>query len=143
MFFGTFNVINNPFFDENDNNNFLKQQMNKGLSFRINIIPDVIYQKGVTEHQYLDSLNGINNVSDMWNISEIDRKFTKIPIKLKEKELNAYDTLKACLSKEDFKIFEDFLELYGERKDFELEEKYIQGFKTGILIGIECSKLKL
>ena len=77
------------------------------------------------------------------NISEIDRKFTKIPIKLKEKELNAYDTLKACLSKEDFKIFEDFLELYGERKDFELEEKYIQGFKTGILIGIECSKLKL
>lgn len=76
-------------------------------------------------------------------ISEINRISIATPKKLKEKELNAYDTLKACLSKEDFKIFEDFLELYGERKDFELEEKYIQGFKTGILIGIECSKLKL
>ena len=76
-------------------------------------------------------------------ISEINRISITVPKKLKEKELNAYDTLKARLSKEDFKVFEDFLELYGERKDFELEEKYIQGFKTGILIGIECSKIKL
>lgn len=76
-------------------------------------------------------------------ISEINRISIATLKKLKEKELNAYDTLKARLSKENFKIFEDFLELYGERKDFELEEKYIQGLKTGILIGIECSKLKL
>ena len=69
MFFGTFKVVNQPFFDENDGNNFLMYQMEKGLSYRVAITPDIVYQKSVTEHQYLDSLYGIDKISDMcWSL---------------------------------------------------------------------------
>ena len=69
QFFGMFKVIGNPFWDENDDKNYLKENMGKGLSYRIKIEPDIVYQKGVTEHQLLDSLDGINKVSDMcWSL---------------------------------------------------------------------------
>lgn len=69
QFFGTFKVIENPFWDENDNMNYLKNNMGKGLSYRVKIEPDVVYQKGVTEHQLLDSLDDIDKVSDMcWSL---------------------------------------------------------------------------
>lgn len=69
LFFGTFKAVNTPFFDENNNQNYLHSEMGKGLSYRVNIIPDIVYAKGITEHQYLDSLEGINQVSDMcWSL---------------------------------------------------------------------------
>lgn len=69
QFFGTFKVTENPFWDENDNTNYLKDNMGKGLSYRVKIEPDVVYQKGVTEHQLLDSLDDIDKVSDMcWSL---------------------------------------------------------------------------
>lgn len=51
MFFGTFKVASNPFFDENDSNNYLQTKTQKGLSFRVLIEPDEVYAKGVTEHE--------------------------------------------------------------------------------------------
>jgi len=69
QFFGTFKVISNPFLDENDANNYLKEDMGKGLSYRIKMLPDIVYSKGVTEHQLLDSLDDIDKVSDMcWSL---------------------------------------------------------------------------
>ncbi|MEG0899839.1 MAG: hypothetical protein RSF40_09050 [Oscillospiraceae bacterium] len=58
MFFGIFRAISTAFFDENDDNNYLKDKMYKGLSFRILIEPDEVYPIGITEHEYLDSLEG-------------------------------------------------------------------------------------
>lgn len=58
MFFGVFRAASTAFFDENDDNNYLKDKMYKGLSFRILIEPDAVYPIGITEHEYLDSLDG-------------------------------------------------------------------------------------
>ncbi len=69
MFFGIFKVASNPFFDENDTNNYLIGDTNKGLSFRVLLEADEVYAKGVTEHECLDSLVGKNSPCDLcWSL---------------------------------------------------------------------------
>lgn len=69
LFFGVFKVVSTPFFDENDANNYLVASTNKGLSFRVLLDADEVYAKGVTEHEYLDSLAGKNNPYDLcWSL---------------------------------------------------------------------------
>lgn len=69
MFYGVFKVESIPFFDENDEQNYLKAEMYKGLSFRVLISGDRVYRKGITEHEYLDSLKGKNHPSDLcWSL---------------------------------------------------------------------------
>lgn len=68
-FFGVFKVSSLPFFDENDTNNYLEHLTGKGLSFRILIEPDEVYAKGITEHEFLDSLQDKNHPYDMcWSL---------------------------------------------------------------------------
>lgn len=68
-FFGVFRVASNPFFDENDSNNYLLNFTNKGLSFRVLIEADEVYAKGITEHEYLDSLQGKSHPYDLcWSL---------------------------------------------------------------------------
>ncbi|WP_297813376.1 hypothetical protein [uncultured Finegoldia sp.] len=57
-FFGVFKAKTRAFFDENDSDNFLKKELGKGLSYRILIEPSEhgVFPEGVTEHDYLDSL---------------------------------------------------------------------------------------
>lgn len=59
MFYGVFKANSRAFFDENDEYNFLKIEMGKPLTFRIEIQPDTVYSFGVSEHEYLDSLSEI------------------------------------------------------------------------------------
>lgn len=69
MFFGVFKVVSIPFFDENDADNYLLKELDKGLSFRVLIEPDTVFSKGVTEHEYLDSLTGKTHPCDMcWSL---------------------------------------------------------------------------
>ena len=75
------------------------------------------------------------------NIAEISRT-VKFNTKKLNKEEKLYNKLKENLSPEDLKLFKEYLELYDERLDKFTEEKYINGFKTGLLIGVECGKLK-
>ena len=42
LFFGVFKVASNPFFDENDTNNYLLNYTQKGLSFRVLIEADEV-----------------------------------------------------------------------------------------------------
>lgn len=58
MFFGVFETESLGFFDENDNNNYLVNELGKGLAFRVKIAPDCVYPYGITEHDYLDDLTG-------------------------------------------------------------------------------------
>lgn len=70
-FFGVFKAKSKAFFDENDNNNYLKNELGKGLSYRILIEPSDygVYKKGVTEHEYLDSLEGKSNPFELcWSL---------------------------------------------------------------------------
>lgn len=69
MFFGIFKVVSKPFFDENDEFNYLVDKTQKGLSFRVLLEGDTVYAKGITEHEYLDSLAGKESPCDLcWSL---------------------------------------------------------------------------
>ena len=101
MFYGVFKVVSNSFFDENDASNFLIGQLGKGLSFKVLIEPDEVYAKGITEHEYLDSLQGKNHPADLcWSLiyrklkgnrgctTIMDYEYEDLLLKLKHKNNN-------------------------------------------------------
>ena len=68
-FFGVFKVASLPFFDENDQDNYLIAKTGKGLSFRVLIEPNQVFARGITEHEYLDSLIGKEHPCDLcWSL---------------------------------------------------------------------------
>lgn len=69
MFYGVFKAASKAFFDENDTANYLCKELGKPLTFRIKIEPDCVYSHGVSEHEYLDSLQDINFPYEMcWSL---------------------------------------------------------------------------
>ena len=68
-FYGIFQVSQVLFLDNNDNNQFLKQQLNKSLTFRILIQPYAVYSQGVTEWEALDEIRHIQSPNQMlWSL---------------------------------------------------------------------------
>lgn len=66
MFFGSFRVVKKPFIS---NGNYLFEELQKNLTFRINIEPNEVYEKGITERECLDSLKGIKHPSELcWSL---------------------------------------------------------------------------
>ncbi len=74
------------------------------------------------------------------NIAEIQRK---LPQEKKDLELDLYEQLKEKLDKDNLSLFFKYCEVVGERNSMALQDTYIQGLKTGILIGIECKDIDL
>lgn len=77
------------------------------------------------------------------NIAEISRRTQPIPNPKTDKELLTYEELKEKLPEQLNELFEKFVDLISDRYGKEMEDKYIQGFKTGLLIGIESNKIDL
>jgi predicted RNA-binding protein len=69
-FYGIFKAKDNhSFLDNNDNNQFLKQQLGKSLTFRTMIEPYKVYPKGVTEWEALDEIKYIQSPNQMlWSL---------------------------------------------------------------------------
>ncbi len=68
MFFGVFAVTGKAFFDSNKDN-YLGHQLAVNLNFRVILSPDIVYAKGVSERDALDSLIGISHPSQMcWSL---------------------------------------------------------------------------
>lgn len=68
MFFGVFTTIGKAFFDSNDNN-YLSSELGIHLNFRVKLLPDIVYAKGISERDALDSLSGIDHPSQMcWSL---------------------------------------------------------------------------
>lgn len=68
MFFGIFVATEKAFYQPNSDN-YLNAELGKTLNFRVLIKPDLVYSKGITEHELLDNLNGINHPSEMcWSL---------------------------------------------------------------------------
>ncbi|WP_104722450.1 PDDEXK family nuclease [Helicobacter mesocricetorum] len=68
-FFGVFKVRNKFFFDNNDEQQYLKQELNKSLTFRCLIEPEKVYSKGVTEWEALDEIKTIQSPNQMlWSL---------------------------------------------------------------------------
>lgn len=65
-FFGAFEVVNVPFLC---NDNYLENELEKKLTFRVELKPYEVYPIGVTERECLDSLYGINKPYELcWSL---------------------------------------------------------------------------
>lgn len=72
------------------------------------------------------------------NLCEYDRKIPPQIRPLQDKIANLYEEIKEKLSKEDFTLFEKFLDSYDDLQEKSIIDKYVRGFKTGLLIGLEA-----
>lgn len=57
-----------------------------------------------------------------------------------DKLLDLYNKLKLQLNKEQNELFDEYVELQDNLLEITYKQKYINGFKTGLLIGIETNK---
>ena len=76
------------------------------------------------------------------NIAEVSRRDIKLNF-LREKELELYEVVKEKLPEGNKELLDEFLDKFNKTYDEELTDKYIQGFKTGVLIGIEVNNIEL
>jgi predicted RNA-binding protein len=68
-FYGIFRVKSKLFLDNNDNNQYLKKELQKSLTFRILIEPFEVYEDGVTEWEALDEIKYIQSPNQMlWSL---------------------------------------------------------------------------
>ena len=74
------------------------------------------------------------------NIAEISRKLKKWD---REKEGKLYDEIKELLPEEKKEVIDEFIDELLNFYDEQLIDKYIQGFKTGTLIGLEIANIDL
>ena len=66
IFFGSFKIEDEPFLC---NDNYLEEDLEKNLTFRVKLIPNQVFEEGITERECLDSLKGINHPSQMcWSL---------------------------------------------------------------------------
>lgn len=56
-------------------------------------------------------------------------------------ETELYDKLRPQLTGDLLKLFDEFVDLYGERHALEEETYYIRGFKFGLRLAMECLDL--
>ena len=68
-FYGVFKVSERCFLDNNDDNQFLKSDLKKSLTFRIMIEPYQVYPDGITEWEALDEIKNIQSPNQMlWSL---------------------------------------------------------------------------
>lgn len=146
MFFGVYRAVSRAFFDENDSNNYLVEHTEKGLSYRVLISPDEIYRYGVTEHEYLDSIDGKLYPYQMcWSLIYrklkgnrgctmiTDYEFFDLLSKLKKKNNNqhaswsntTYDRTKNCISQGKN------LQYQGRKRSIDIEDRLLHKACSG------------
>ena len=79
----------------------------------------------------------------MGKIEECARNVGVKNIKNYEKEYKMYEEIKSKLNEEDKVLMDDFLDVWQLNFDNELMDKYIQGLKTGILLGVGACDIDL
>ncbi len=68
-FYGVFEAISDFFVDPNDADNYLFNELQKKLTYRVLIKPYKVFQNGINEYDYLDSLNGLNHPYELcWSL---------------------------------------------------------------------------
>ena len=77
------------------------------------------------------------------NISGIEGKTSSEYKNACQKEYKFYENIKSTLKEKDLELVEELLKLASERVSIIEKDLYIKGFKTGLLIGIESTKIDL
>lgn len=65
-----------------------------------------------------------------------------ITTKESKKIFTIYENLKQQLNSNQFELFEQYINLQDKINEKVYKEKYKQGFRTGLMIGVECKKIK-
>ena len=167
MFFGSFFVKEDPFLCNDD---FLKEELGKNLTFRVKLVPDKVYKYGITERECLDSLKDIEHPSQMcWSL--IYRKlkgnrgctmitnyeYNRIMKKIEQKNNNKYiESNNFDYDKENNQIvpFDKELEYKGKKENLNIKnrliykmkrrnayETHLQAYILQNLSNIECLKI--
>lgn len=79
----------------------------------------------------------IGNLDELYAI--LDKKLMG---SAKDEENKTYDKLYATLTEEQKQLLDPFLDLLSDRYADIEEYRYIKGFKTGLLIAVECFDFK-
>ena len=77
------------------------------------------------------------------NLDESTRKMGEYLKNKKKKEVELIDEIMALLPEKERPKFEKLMIMIDDNYAYELKDKYIQGVKTGILIGVESSQIEL
>lgn len=167
MFFGSFIVEDNPFLSNDD---YLKTELRKNLTFRVKLIPGEVYKYGITERECLDSLKDIEHPSQMcWSL--IYRKlkgnrgctmitnyeYNQIMKKIKSKNNNKYiESNNFDYDKENNQIipFNNELEYKGKKEALNIKDRllykkrkrnayetHLQAYVLQNLSKIDCLKI--
>ena len=72
------------------------------------------------------------------NLAEGQRTCTKKELKLREKAYAIYDDIKSKLTENDKHLLDDYIDASVEREEITLLTTYANGFKTGLLMGMEA-----
>ena len=63
---------------------------------------------------------------------------TKEYTDIDERETAIYNKLRPMLAGEQLKLFDEFVDLYGNRHALISESYYVRGFKFGLRLAVEC-----
>ena len=77
------------------------------------------------------------------NVDETSRKIDATLKAKRRKEVELSNELMNLLPEKERPKFERLLVMIDDNYAYELKDKYIQGLKTGILIGVESSQIEL
>ena len=77
------------------------------------------------------------------NVDETSRRIDATLKAKRKKEVELINELMNLLPEKERPKFEKLLVMIDDNYAYELKDKYIQGVKTGILIGVESSQIEL
>ena len=77
------------------------------------------------------------------NIDEVSRIPNDEYTELSTEELKLYNELKAQLPNDLIDLLQKYTDIIYAKITNETKSRYIQGFKTGLLIAIECMNIEL
>ena len=77
------------------------------------------------------------------NVDESTRKMGEYLKNKRKKEFELSNEIMDLLPEKERPKFEKLLVMIDDNYAYELKDKYIQGVKTGILIGVESSQIEL
>ena len=77
------------------------------------------------------------------NVDETARNMSEYFKKNSKKEIELINEIMELLPEKERPKFEKLLVIIDDNYSYELKDKYIQGVKTGILIGVESSQIEL
>ena len=77
------------------------------------------------------------------NVDESTRKIGAYLKNKRKKEFELSNEIMELLPEKERPKFEKLLVMIDDNYAYELKDKYIQGVKTGILIGVESSQIEL